>query len=92
MFSCGDNGAISMDATFGINDMKFSLYLTSKSSFKNLESHVIFYDKNNSKAPPQKTPSLCLDPCLDSNSNFGLKTFGSGIIIGTESSLKALKT
>jgi hypothetical protein len=29
---------------------------------------------------------------LDSNSNFGLKTLESGIIIGTKSSLKALKT
>jgi hypothetical protein len=26
MFSCGNNGAISMDATFGINDMKFYLF------------------------------------------------------------------
>jgi len=26
MFSCGDNGVISMDATFGINDMKFYLF------------------------------------------------------------------
>jgi len=30
------------------------LDLTSKSSFKNLESQVIFYDKNNLEAPPQK--------------------------------------
>jgi hypothetical protein len=25
-FSCGDNGVFSMDATFGINDMKFYLF------------------------------------------------------------------
>jgi len=31
---------------------------TSKSSFKNLESQVIFYDKNSLEAPPQKNPEV----------------------------------
>lgn len=59
---------------------------TSKSSFKNLESQVIFYDKNNLEAPPPKKPRSL---CLDLNSNLGLKTLESGIIISTKSSLKA---
>jgi hypothetical protein len=31
---------------------------TSKSGFKNLESQVIFYDKNSLEAPPQKNPEV----------------------------------